>query len=85
MTKQGLWALAEYRFSHWVRTEVQIPIIKQILKTLGFIWHKIIEIIAEINIPSKTQIGKGFYIGHFGGIIINQDVKIGENCNISQG
>ncbi|MGL5131591.1 MAG: serine acetyltransferase, partial [Planktothrix sp.] len=46
LTKQGLWALAEYRFSHWVKTEVQIPIIKQILKTLGFIWHKIIEIIA---------------------------------------
>ncbi|WRH66498.1 MAG: serine O-acetyltransferase [Planktothrix sp. GU0601_MAG3] len=85
LTKQGLWALAEYRFSHWVRTKVQIPIIKQILKTLGFIWHKIIEMIAGIDIPSKTQIGQGFYIGHFGGIIINQDVKIGENCNISQG
>ncbi|VXD11307.1 Serine acetyltransferase [Planktothrix serta PCC 8927] len=85
LTKQGLWALAEYRFSHWVRTKVQIPMIKQILKTVGFIWHKIIEIIAGIDIPATTQISKGFYIGHFGGIIINQDVKIGENCNISQG
>jgi serine O-acetyltransferase len=30
-------------------------------------------------------IGKGFYIGHFGTIIVNENVKIGEYCNISSG
>ncbi len=85
LTQQGLWALAEYRFSHWVRTEVKLPVFKQIFKTFSFIWHKIIEITTGIDIPSNTQIGSGFYIGHFGGIIINEEVKIGENCNISQG
>ena len=25
------------------------------------------------------------YIGHFGGIVIHGDAKIGENCNLSQG
>jgi serine O-acetyltransferase len=38
-----------------------------------------------ISIPSNTQIGEGFYIGHFGGIVVNQDCLIGKNCNISQG
>jgi len=38
-----------------------------------------------IEIFPKTDIKEGFYIGHFGGIIINPDVKIGKNCNISQG
>lgn len=38
-----------------------------------------------IQIPTKTQIGKGFYIGHFGTIIINPDVVIGENVNIATG
>jgi serine O-acetyltransferase len=38
-----------------------------------------------MEIFPKTQIGEGFFIGHFGGIIINPNVKIGKNCNISQG
>lgn len=35
------------------------------------------------QIPVSTSIGKGFYIGHFGTIVINKDVKIGKNCNIA--
>lgn len=35
------------------------------------------------QIPITTKIGKGFYIGHFGTIVINKDVVIGENCNIA--
>lgn len=38
-----------------------------------------------INIPFITQIGKGFYIGHFGCIVVNQGTIIGNNVNISQG
>lgn len=37
----------------------------------------------SIQIPRQTQIGKGLYIGHFGGIIINDKVVIGQNCNLS--
>lgn len=35
------------------------------------------------QIPIETEIGRGFYIGHFGTIIINKDVIIGANCNIA--
>ncbi len=38
-----------------------------------------------IDIPFSTEIGSGFYIGHFGGIIVNDKSVIGKNCNISQG
>jgi len=38
-----------------------------------------------IEIHPKTQIGYGFYIGHWGGIVINEKAIIGNNCNISQG
>lgn len=38
-----------------------------------------------IQIPVKTKIGKGFYIGHFGNIVISANAKIGENCNIAHG
>jgi serine O-acetyltransferase len=36
------------------------------------------------DIPVETIIGKGFYIGHFGGIVITPKAIIGNNCNISQ-
>lgn len=37
-----------------------------------------------ISIPYNTDIGPGLYIGHFGGIIVNCEAKIGRNCNINQ-
>lgn len=39
----------------------------------------------QIQIPFKTQIGKGLYIGHFGRIIINHRAVIGDNVNIATG
>jgi len=36
-----------------------------------------------IDIPSTTQIGRGLYIGHSGGIVVGV-VSIGENFSISQ-
>lgn len=30
-------------------------------------------------------LGKGFFIGHFGTIVVNEDAIIGDNCNIAHG
>lgn len=38
-----------------------------------------------IQIPRNTKIGKGFYIGHNGRIIVNEKTVIGDNCNIATG
>ena len=38
-----------------------------------------------IQIPCDTNIGKGFYIGHDGRVIINSKTIIGDNCNIATG
>lgn len=38
-----------------------------------------------IELPRKTKVGEGLYIGHFGGIIISSATIIGDYCNISQG
>lgn len=37
------------------------------------------------EIHPSTDIAPGFYIGHFGGIVINHQAKLGYNINISQG
>ena len=39
----------------------------------------------HITLQQRIKIGHSFYIGHFGGIIINSNAIIGDNCNISQG
>lgn len=84
LTEQGIWSLLEYRFSHWVHYYVKIPMIRQILKVVSCICHKIIEIITGISINCEARIGKGLYIAHFGGIFVNGDAIIGEYCNLSQ-
>ncbi len=38
-----------------------------------------------IQIPAKTEIGEGFYIGHFGRVIINPNCVLGKNINIATG
>ena len=39
----------------------------------------------HIQIPARTEIGEGFYIGHSGRVIINPDAKLGKNMNVNAG
>ncbi len=50
-----------------------------------FWWLRRLKVKYGFDISYRTQIGKGFYIGHFGNVVIHGDSVIGENCNISQG
>jgi serine O-acetyltransferase len=50
-----------------------------------FWWLRCLKFKYGFDISYRTQIGKGFYIGHFGNIVIHGDTVIGEYCNISQG
>ena len=37
-----------------------------------------------IQLPRRTQVGYGLYIGHGGPIVVNPTAVIGNNCNLSQ-
>ncbi len=39
----------------------------------------------QIQIPARTSIGEGLYIGHLGRVIIHPDAKLGRNINIATG
>lgn len=77
-----------FRFMFWLR-------LAAMTRTSGGLWtiphlaarlmHKRLRFKYGISIPYQTSIGPGFYIGHFGGIVINEAVVIGRNVNISQG
>ena len=52
---------------------------------LFFIWLRRVKYRYGFDISYRTQIGKGLYIGHFGGIVIHGDTVIGDNFTLSQG
>ena len=56
---------------------------------LFYFWHKILLTLLKylygFDIPPETRIGVGFYLGHFGGVVLNPDATIGRNVNIANG
>ena len=82
--EQGLWAIGVYRFGRLAR-RIKIPFVGFLIRFLAFLFFKIIEMTTGISIPASAEIGKGFYVGHFGGIVLHSDVKMGENCSIGPG
>lgn len=55
-----------------------------IVKFIGCILYKLDHNRNVIQIPRKTKIGYGLYIGHNGPVVINPTTIIGNNCNLSQ-
>lgn len=55
--------------------------------TRGFwkVLHRITMYITGIQLPIGTTVGRGLRIFHFGTIVINDDVVIGNNFNIAPG
>jgi serine O-acetyltransferase len=81
---QGFWAILQYRIANAVYRKITIQPFRAICKLWLFFWQKWVEIMTGISIPASAQIGHSFYIGHFGGIILNAETVLGSNCNISQ-
>ncbi len=78
---QGFWAIAQYRLAHSVY-KMRVPIVKQVLQVVMLLWQKGIEIATGISIPASAKIGQSFYIGHFGGIILNAKTSFKKNYSI---
>ena len=71
------WRMAEYTSNVFFLRFSVYPILKSVHKRMSFKYG--------ISIPIGADIGPGFYIGHYGNIVISGGAKIGANCNISQG
>ena len=76
----------QYRYVFWMRI-AQYTYGRRWLLLLRIFSSLRLQLIRNktgIQISPSTRIGKGFYIGHFGSIVINPAVKLGENVNIIQ-
>lgn len=82
---QAIWATIIYRAGSWCNNHKEEKFwLRFILPFLSII-QLFIETATGISLPFTANIGKGLYIGHFGGIVISHLAIIGEYCNLSQG
>ncbi len=76
-----------FRYTVWMRWCAVVhanPITRFLLFPCAWLINRHQQIRFGIGISYKTQIGPGLYIGHEGGIVVNEQVIIGKNCNLSQ-
>lgn len=77
-----------YQYNFWMRTcryTKQNSVLRYTVYPFARMMLNHLTYKLGISICPFTEIGSGFYIGHFGGIVINSKSVIGKNCNISHG
>jgi len=86
-----LWALGRHEgftFCFWMRTCAYArphPVFRFLLYPIARAFYIRLRYRYGISIDFITAIGEGFFIGHFGGIVVSRRCTIGRNCNISHG
>ncbi|MCF7220954.1 serine O-acetyltransferase [Marilutibacter chinensis] len=70
-----------FRYCFWLRA-CRSP--WTIVRVIAKLMHRYLSNKYGIQIPARTRIGPGLYIGHHMGIIVNWTATIGSNCNIGQ-
>ncbi len=87
MTSYGLYALAVYRFGHWIHharaAAGPMAVLARGLQWVDSPLRYLTRTLFGIQIDQRAEIGKGFYIGHLGGIRVGI-VAIGDYCSIHQ-
>ena len=81
-TEFGFLAIAVYRYGRWTR-RIRPRLLGLPFKLLYRLLDLPVQLLFGISISSNSEIGPGFYIGHFGGIVVHG--KLGANCSIGQG
>jgi serine O-acetyltransferase len=79
----AIWSIACYRLGNWLHTERPFLLIRVPLKLISFIANMFCEVFMEMCIDVQASIGPGLYIGHIGGVHINPQAVIGNNCDLT--
>ncbi len=56
-----------------------------VLFAMFFLWYRRLKVKYGFDISFRAKIGQGFFLGHFGGVVVHSDAVIGDYCNLSQG
>ena len=82
--RQGVWAMAAYRFGRW-RYRVRPALLRKPLSLVYKILKIGVQITTGIDLPCETQVGRRLVIEHFGGIVISGDSVIGDDVTLRHG
>jgi serine O-acetyltransferase len=84
LSRQGLWAMAVYRFGRW-RYTIRWRWLRMPFSFLYKVLKVVSEVLTGIELPCETMLGRRFRIDHFGGIVISGDAVFGDDCVIRNG
>lgn len=84
LSRQGLWALAVYRFGRW-RYSVRPAVVRKPLSMVYRILKLASQILTGIDIPCEATVGRRLCIEHFGGIVVSGDAVLGDDVVIRNG
>lgn len=73
-----------FKYMFWFRLASKQKSINKVFYSIFWLKLRRLQYKYGYDIPAGTLIDRGFYIGHFGGIVISGKAVIGKNCNISQ-
>ena len=78
-----------FRFTYHLRHVAYYLPRRRSLGAIPYLWHRLqlhrCRFRFGFDISPTTSIGAGFYMGHFGMLVISPSAMIGRNCNINQG
>ena len=83
LLQPAIWAIAVYRFGRWTLRAPRL--LRPGVHALYFFMYSIVRLAVGIDIPRTVRIGPGLMIHHFGGIVLNPAVTIGDNCTLRHG
>ena len=82
--RQGVWALAVYRFGRW-RYTVRPALLRKPLSLVYKFMKITVQITTGIDLPCEASVGRRLRIEHFGGIVVSGDAVIGDDVVLRNG
>ena len=79
----AVWAITIYRLGNWLHTANPFLLVRIPLKVVYFFVYMFFEVVMEMCLDPLATIGGGLYISHIGGVHINPQAIIGNNCDIT--
>ena len=77
LSEPGFQAVWAYRLTRWLLLH-RVPFVGAVLQRCAEVW-------TGISLPPDAQIGPGFLIYHYGGVVVNSRSVIGAHCTIHHG
>lgn len=73
-----------YRFGRW-RYRVRPSLLRKLCSGVYRVLFKVVQVTTGIELPCEVEVGPGFVIDHFGGIVVSGFTRFGANCRIRTG